>query len=519
MLCMSMGWGIHAHALSQQQQIAQQTVRQYYQSLQEYARFPNDLLVERLKGMFAQEGNIVYNDLYEIENEYGTGLIEENQEAQIDQYILCITNLWSTADIQLQIRGEIDPSTYIEENDPDAKESNITAVWVTATKYMSFAGHAINGAKGSRETFKIKNGKIQSIRSPEKSTAIIDALRSYNRGDYKNAYYAFIKQINDGTADDDTYFYLGLMFRKGKAICKELYPSKDLRDKLCAFYWMKSYRGREAAHYFGIRTYYHLDYKSIKSPFRCGLMTVYKGNGESYGYMDERGKMPIPYQFKRAYSFSEKERLAIVETQRGEWGLIRTDGSYAVQPMYGDIQHFAEGIYAMQRGSQWGLMGTDGRVILAPCHDGIRAASEGLAAFKDNDLWGFMDEGGTVRIAPQYGSVQDFSDGLAAVAKNGTYGLAYGFVDKEGRIAIPCIFQAVTPFAPRMDIAAVKVGDKWGLIDRQGNILLDFLYQSITLDEAKGHIRARRPGEATEDILLKDLRQAPIRKRLLPINN
>lgn len=300
---------LNIYALSAQEQLAQNAVNKYYVCLQEYAQNPGSFeLSQKVKNLFDSEGNVVFNDLYEIEN----GLIAKNQESDIDGYMATIMSLWSRNDQTLRITGKIDQSSFIEENDPDIKEAGMKVVWLTATKSISVSGHPIDDI---RETFKVKNGKIQTISTPDRSTAIIDALRYYNKGDYEKAYYGFMQQINNSTADGDTYFYLGLMFRKGKDICKRLYPSSDLRDKLCAFYWMKSRRGRQACYYFGIHNYYHLDFNRITNPFRCGLMTVYKGNGELYGYMNEKGRMIIPYKFKRAYSFSEKTKLALVQSQ------------------------------------------------------------------------------------------------------------------------------------------------------------------------------------------------------------
>lgn len=476
------------YALSAQEQLAQNAVNKYYVCLQEYAQNPGSFeLSQKVKSLFDSDGNVVFNDLYEIEN----GLIAKNQESDIDGYMATIMSLWSRNDHTLKITGKIDQSSFIEEVDPDIKEAGMKVVWLTATKSISVSGQPIDDI---RETFKVKNGKIQTISTPDRSTAIIDALRYYNKGDYENAYYGFIQQINNSTADDDTYFYLGLMFRKGKDICKKLYPSSDLRDKLCAFYWMKSRRGRQACYYFGIHNYYHLDFNRISNPFRCGLMTVYKGNGESYGYMNEKGKMIIPYKFKRAYSFSERTKLALVQSQESKWGLIRTDGSFALPAQYNELKMFADGIYAVRGMLNWGLTDVNGTIILPPKYAEIRPLQEELAAFKEGNKWGFIDMSGKVTIAAQYDNVLNFSSGLSAVVQD----KRVGFINKNNNLVIPLIYEDATSFVPKMRIAAIRKNGKWGVIDKEGSVLLDILFDKIVLDDEKGLVTVYTGKEKTQ---------------------
>ena len=496
-ICCLLFVSLNASALTSDEQLAQETVNRYYACLHDYALNPGSFeLSQKVKKLFDADGNVVFNDLYEIEN----GLISQNQEGDIDGYMATIMGLWSRNDQTLKITGKIDPSSFIEEDDPDFKEANLKVVWLTATKSISLSGKLIEDI---RETFKIKNGKIQTISTPDRSTAKIDALRYYNTGDYEKAYYGFMQQINNSTADDDTYFYLGLMFRKGKSICKKLYPSSELRDKLCAFYWMKSRRGRNACYYFGIHTYYHLDYNQIDKPFKCGLMTVYKGNGELYGYMNENGKMAIPYKFKKAYSFSEKDKLAHVQSKENKWGLIRTDGSYALSPKYNELKLFSEGIYAVRGLLDWGLIDEDGNEILPPRYSEIRTSKEDFAAFKEKGKWGFINKKGEVVIAAQYDNVLDFSSGLSAAVQN----KKVGFINKGNNLVIPMIYEDATSFAPKMCVAAVKKDGKWGIIDKQGTILLEMIFDSIELDDVKGIVNVYQ-GYKRKQIAEKDLKHS-----------
>jgi len=78
-------------------------------------------------------------------------------------------------------------------------------------------------------------------------------------------------------------------------------------------------------------------------------------------------------------------------------------------------------------------------------------------------------------------SAYDFSEGLACVdvnerLRNPDQKAAYGFVDREGNIKIPAIYDAAYAF--HEGFAAVKLNNKWGFIDTKGNTAISFTYDS-----------------------------------------
>lgn len=497
---------MYANALTPQQELAKNTVTNYYTSLNEYAHnFYDYPLKEKVSNLFDKKANWVYNDLLSLSN----GVVTENQEGDIDSYMGTIMGLWTRLGETVNIKGTIDENKYVEENDPDYMQEGLKVVWVTALKTITFSNRL--RPIEVKETFKIKNGKIQVISTPEASDALIDALRYYNNGDYEQAYYGFIQQINNSVADADTYFYLGLMFRKGKKICKKLFPSSDLRDKLCAFYWMKCPRGREACYYFGIHKYYHLDFKTIKSPFHCGLMTVYKGEGKAYGYMDEKGKMIIPYKFYKAYTFSDKTKRALVQLNSSTWALIKPDGSYALKPEYTDINYYSTTAYVICKNNKWGLSDADGNIFLNPKYDAIRRTHEDLGAYKINGKWGFLDLTGNVVLNAKYDYVGDFSDGKASVRLHGNDGL----IDKSGKEIVPVTFDKIMPFSPSSHMAKVQSGKKYGIIGSNGKLILKCIYDDIEIDDNKGIVKTFVNGKETK-ITFHDLKNST-NKHNIPI--
>jgi len=78
--------------------------------------------------------------------------------------------------------------------------------------------------------------------------------------------------------------------------------------------------------------------------------------------------------------------------------------------------------------------------------------------------WGFLDRNGRVAIEPIFEAVRDFRHGLAAVKWQGKW----GFIDQNGRMAVPPRFDAVQDFV-EIGLAVVTLDGKPLLIDRQGN--------------------------------------------------
>ena len=69
---------------------------------------------------------------------------------------------------------------------------------------------------------------------------------------------------------------------------------------------------------------------------------------------------------------------------------------------------------------------------------------EGLAAVKDaNDKYGFINKTGKVVIPCKWRWARDFHEGLAAVVDaNGKY----GFINKTGKVVIPCQWRDADDF-------------------------------------------------------------------------
>lgn len=89
----------------------------------------------------------------------------------------------------------------------------------------------------------------------------------------------------------------------------------------------------------------------------------------------------------------------------------------------------------------------------------------------------FLDRAGE-QVTSEYDAVGYFSSGLAAVRKNDKY----GFIDTEGKIAIPCQYDWAGGFVG--NLGGVGKDGKYGFIDKKGEPVVDFVFDIPSLDTA-----------------------------------
>ena len=113
--------------------------------------------------------------------------------------------------------------------------------------------------------------------------------------------------------------------------------------------------------------------------FSEGLAAVRIGN--LYSYIDKKGDIAIPAQFRDAAEFSEG--LASVTTPEGQSGYIDHAGRFVIKLQSGGGYNFSEGLaaWAVQtdRGLKLGYIDRTGKVVIEPKYDGAFGFVDGVA--------------------------------------------------------------------------------------------------------------------------------------------
>lgn len=90
-----------------------------------------------------------------------------------------------------------------------------------------------------------------------------------------------------------------------------------------------------------------------------------------------------------------------------------------------------------------------------------------------HERYGFIDLQGKLAIPCQFENAEGFSEGLAAVYQNGRW----GFIDLQGKLVIPYQFEGVGWFSE--GLAAVSQNGRWGFIDPQGKLVIPYQFEEV----------------------------------------
>jgi hypothetical protein len=193
------------------------------------------------------------------------------------------------------------------------------------------------------------------------------------------------------------------------------------------------------------------------------------------GFIDRSGKMVIEPRQQDGQmfpsGFSDGRALTVVN---GKVGFIDTKGDYVIPPQYDNADDFSEGLAAVWQGSQVLYVDTAGNVVVElPGVTGGGRFSEGMAGFgvsgDSGTRFGYIDKQGHVAISAHFLVVGEFSDGLASVEveAEGDVACPWGYIDKTGGWVIEPEYTWAGPFSN--GLAPVrKSSQDYGFIDKSG---------------------------------------------------
>ena len=221
--------------------------------------------------------------------------------------------------------------------------------------------------------------------------------------------------------------------------------------------------------------------------------------GEHFGYVSWSGRLKIHPHFDMVTPFRDGRAAAM---RNGRWGFLDDDGHWVGKPRYDWIhpQHFDEGPALVSANGLYGYVARDGSEVIplsleqaTPFQDGYACLFEpqamkfgiidakglpvtgfrydecdpgfhdGRARVRIGGTWGFVDREGELALPVKYEHAEPFSEGLALVEEAGLK----AYIDPSGQRVIPANVVASGPF--RNGRAWVRYGpDQVGFIDRTG---------------------------------------------------
>ena len=232
------------------------------------------------------------------------------------------------------------------------------------------------------------------------------------------------------------------------------------------------------------------------------------------GIFDDNGREVIPAKYK--YVVSDGDYFIVTDTVTNRkyekyYILFDGDGRMITHNKYtGGIDRLSDNLWRVYNSVQderegyeaifwndYGIINSDGVEIVPLTYSYIGEISEGLICVRDkNYKWGYLDADSLEEaIKPQYNYAGEFSGGYANIIMDDKV----GFINKEGKIVIPCEYDDMRnygidpPYFPEQrgvyefscGVTFVQKNGLYGLIDRKGEQLSLFAYKYVSSESLR----------------------------------
>ena len=202
-----------------------------------------------------------------------------------------------------------------------------------------------------------------------------------------------------------------------------------------------------------------------------GHYEIYDHNGRKVNSVSLEDNDHYKTEEELAFNVGENDTLSAMKD--GKWGVIGADGAWLVSPEFERFPNYQVGIALPAKSDgKWGLYQPGKGWLVKPQFYGVgRFSDNGLAAAFDlkTKLGGYIDREGKWAIPPQFQAMGGFGSGHEAVVVRGDgYGHTLaGLIDQKGTLLIPIRFRSVSSFDDR-GMALVKTDRDSQWIDRDG---------------------------------------------------
>lgn len=159
----------------------------------------------------------------------------------------------------------------------------------------------------------------------------------------------------------------------------------------------------------------------------------------------------------------------------GAFGFIDRAGKVVIEPRFARVGDFQDGLCLAWIGAEAGYIDTRGEFVIPPQFTTAGDFHEDRALVSKDGRYRVINRRGETVAEIPYRVMGEFSGGLARVQRprQGSVPSAYGYIDRQGRVAIEPQFMPASDFPPgAADLAVGGLDRDWCYFDRTGKIIL-----------------------------------------------
>lgn len=208
--------------------------------------------------------------------------------------------------------------------------------------------------------------------------------------------------------------------------------------------------------------------------------------GNKMGVINKKGEIitPLIYMLNGntninnmyCYLVQSEGRMRLTKNINGKslFGYIDKEGKEVISFIYEDADNFSEGLACVKKNGKWGYIDKEGKEQIPfvykysnPFYNGIALVS------KDGENFYYIDKSGNKLSNSDYftGNIRGYSKYGTIIEKDNKY----GFVDKTGKLVVPCIYDRMEP-GRNDDLLCVLKDNYYGYLDSTGKEIVPCKY-------------------------------------------
>jgi hypothetical protein len=190
----------------------------------------------------------------------------------------------------------------------------------------------------------------------------------------------------------------------------------------------------------------------IVEDFWYGYAKILKG--DSFNILSINGNILFKTWFEQIGFYSENGTFPVKKD--GKWGIVDTLERYVICPTFDYIDRFNDGYAIVKLGEKYSFINQQGETVVPFLYESASFFKDGLASVslrKGKKIsYGVIDTTFKFITKPKYKYIGDYYFGRAVCQK----GLKYGYLDKQGRVAIKFKYDYASNFFDNLSIVKIK---------------------------------------------------------------